>query len=245
VISAAAATVTLSNLSQAYTGSPISATATTSPVGLAVSLTYNGSLTPPTAVGSYLVVATITNSNYTGSVSGTLVIETSATNYIWLVNSNGTLTQASETGATQVSGVGTSGTAATYGGAAIDASGGVWSVSSTNNLLSYVNKSGANAAAYTDPSLDLPTGIAIDGAGTVWVANSGNSTVSAFTSAGALLSTTVDSTISGASGIAVDISGNVWVSNAADNSVDEIIGGAAPTEPLAEATSTAGSGSRP
>jgi hypothetical protein len=43
-----------------------------------VSLTYNGSSTPPTAVGSYAVVSTITDSNYTGSAGGTLVIAKAA-----------------------------------------------------------------------------------------------------------------------------------------------------------------------
>ena len=47
-------TVTLGNLAQAYTGSPLSATATTSPAGLTVNLTYNGSTTVPSAVGCLL-----------------------------------------------------------------------------------------------------------------------------------------------------------------------------------------------
>lgn len=73
-VSKATATVTLGGLSQTYTGSPLSATATTTPSGLGVSMTYNGSPTAPTAVGSYAVVATVKNSNYKGSATGTLVI---------------------------------------------------------------------------------------------------------------------------------------------------------------------------
>jgi len=42
VINKASASVTLSNLSQAYTGSPLSATATTVPNGLSVTITYTG-----------------------------------------------------------------------------------------------------------------------------------------------------------------------------------------------------------
>jgi hypothetical protein len=49
-------------------------TATTTPAGLNVRITYNGSTTAPTAIGSYSVVATITSAGYTGSASGTLVI---------------------------------------------------------------------------------------------------------------------------------------------------------------------------
>lgn len=73
-ISKATATVTLGNLTQAYTGAPVAATTTTTPAGLAVSLTYNGSATAPTAVGRYTVVATVNDPNYTGTAIGTLVI---------------------------------------------------------------------------------------------------------------------------------------------------------------------------
>jgi predicted TIM-barrel enzyme len=70
----ATATVTLGSLSANYNGSPHSATATTSPGGLAVTFTYAGSATAPTNAGSYAVVGTISNANYQGSASGTLVI---------------------------------------------------------------------------------------------------------------------------------------------------------------------------
>lgn len=73
-ISAAAATVTLSNLVQTYDGSPKPVTVTTVPAGVAVAVTYDGNPTPPTEVGSYAVVATVTDPNYTGSASGTLQI---------------------------------------------------------------------------------------------------------------------------------------------------------------------------
>jgi len=69
-----AATVTLGNLNQTYDGTAKSATATTVPPGLAVTFTYNGLATPPTNAGSYNVAATVTNPNYTGSASGTMVI---------------------------------------------------------------------------------------------------------------------------------------------------------------------------
>jgi hypothetical protein len=66
--------VTLGGLAQTYTGSPLSASATTTPTGLKVSLTYNGSSTVPTAAGSYTVVGTISDPNYQGTATGTLVI---------------------------------------------------------------------------------------------------------------------------------------------------------------------------
>ncbi len=74
VIAKGAATVTLSGLAQSYTGSALTATATTDPSGLNVSLTYNGSSSAPSAAGSYAVVGTINDASYTGSGSGTLVI---------------------------------------------------------------------------------------------------------------------------------------------------------------------------
>lgn len=72
------ATVTLSNLSQTYNGSPRPVTVTTAPAGLGHAETYNGSGTVPTNAGSYAVVSTITDPNYTGSASGTLVVAKAA-----------------------------------------------------------------------------------------------------------------------------------------------------------------------
>jgi len=41
-------------------------------------VTYNGSPTPPTSAGSYPVVGTVSNANYQGSASGTLVVSKAA-----------------------------------------------------------------------------------------------------------------------------------------------------------------------
>jgi len=73
-INKASATVALSDLAQTYDGTAKSAKATTSPADLTVTFTYDGSTTPPTNAGSYAVVGTIDNANYTGSSNGTLVI---------------------------------------------------------------------------------------------------------------------------------------------------------------------------
>jgi hypothetical protein len=72
----AQATISLADLVQNYSGSPRSATATTSPAGLSgVSVTYDGSATAPTNAGSYAVVASLTNANYEANdATGTLVI---------------------------------------------------------------------------------------------------------------------------------------------------------------------------
>jgi rhamnogalacturonan endolyase len=74
----AVATVTLTDLTQAYDGTPKTPTATTNPAGLNVVFTYNGDPTAPTLPGSYDVVATIVDPVYTGSASGTFVITITA-----------------------------------------------------------------------------------------------------------------------------------------------------------------------
>lgn len=76
------ATITLSNLSAVYDGTPKFATATTKPDGLKVNLSYKQGTTPvvaPTEAGSYDVTATIDDPNYTGTQTGTLVIDKAAT----------------------------------------------------------------------------------------------------------------------------------------------------------------------
>ena len=75
VIGKATGSIVLGSLSQTYDGSAKAATATTTPSGLTVSFTYNGSATVPTSAGSYTVVGTINDANYQGSATGTMVIE--------------------------------------------------------------------------------------------------------------------------------------------------------------------------
>ena len=82
-VNLATATVTLGNLNQTYTGLPLSATATTTPIGLAVNITYNGSPTPPTAAGTYPVVGTINDLNYQGSATGTMTINKATPTVTW------------------------------------------------------------------------------------------------------------------------------------------------------------------
>jgi hypothetical protein len=73
-IAKVAGSIALSNVNFVYDGSSKTVTATTSPAGLPVTITYNGSSAAPTAAGDYTVVATINDANHTGSVSGTLTI---------------------------------------------------------------------------------------------------------------------------------------------------------------------------
>ena len=72
------ATIALSNLTQPFDGASKFVAVTTSPAGLASTITYNGLTTPPITVGSYTVVATITQSGYSGNATGVLTISDSA-----------------------------------------------------------------------------------------------------------------------------------------------------------------------
>lgn len=69
-----------SSILTTYNGSPQSASATTTPPGLSVQITYRGALTAPANAGSYDVVATITAPNYQGSATGSLTIQQATAN---------------------------------------------------------------------------------------------------------------------------------------------------------------------
>jgi hypothetical protein len=75
-VNKATATLSFGTLTFAYDGAPKAVGVTTSPTGLSgVSVTYNGSTTAPTNAGSYPVVASLTNDNYSASnITGTLKI---------------------------------------------------------------------------------------------------------------------------------------------------------------------------
>lgn len=73
-IGKAGATVTISNTAQNFDGTPKTVTVVTNPLGLTVDVTYDGSGLSATNVGSHPVVATINDTNYSGSANDTLVI---------------------------------------------------------------------------------------------------------------------------------------------------------------------------
>jgi len=75
-IAKAAAAISLDGLSRTYTGSPLAATAATNPAGLpGLTVTYDGSTDAPTNAGTYAVVASLSNGNYSApSATGMLVI---------------------------------------------------------------------------------------------------------------------------------------------------------------------------
>ena len=68
-VNRAVATITLGGLNAIYDG-----TAMTSAGALNVDFTYDGSAVAPNSIGSYAVVATINDANYSGTAGGTLII---------------------------------------------------------------------------------------------------------------------------------------------------------------------------
>jgi rhamnogalacturonan endolyase len=73
-VSPAPVVVTLDGLAQTYDGTPRTASATTLPAALPVTVMYDGSFDAPTGAGTYAVVATVANLNYSGIASGAMVI---------------------------------------------------------------------------------------------------------------------------------------------------------------------------
>jgi hypothetical protein len=73
-ITKATATINITNTSQTYDGTAKPVTTATTPVGLTVDVTYDGSTTVPTNAGTYAVVATINDANYQGTQNGSLTI---------------------------------------------------------------------------------------------------------------------------------------------------------------------------
>lgn len=81
-VAKAAATVAIGDLSQVFDGAPKQVSVTTSPPGLATTVTYSGSAMAPIAVGIYPVVVTIVDANHEGSASDQLAI-TGMTYDLW------------------------------------------------------------------------------------------------------------------------------------------------------------------
>lgn len=70
-------TVTLSNLAVTWSSNSLVPAVKTTPAGVNVVLTYNGSINIPTSAGTYTVVATVDDPNYSGTVTNLLTISKS------------------------------------------------------------------------------------------------------------------------------------------------------------------------
>ncbi len=74
-IARAPATIVLDDVVHTYDGTPKSVVATTTPSELAVVITYQGSEIPPTSAGNYEVIATISDPDHSGTITGSLEIQ--------------------------------------------------------------------------------------------------------------------------------------------------------------------------
>jgi len=162
--------------------------------------------------------------NYTGI--GTVVINA---NYIWVLNSVGTLAEFDLAGEPSMSG-GVNVSNATHTELAFDASGSIWYSTSAISSLLVSPTSGGTPSLYFGGGLDAPTAITIDGNGTAWLTNS-SGTISQFTSARVPVSSipiAASANISSPSSIQADSSGSLWISSSGNGMVVEVIGVASP-----------------
>jgi uncharacterized repeat protein (TIGR02543 family) len=74
-----------------YDGTAKSVTATTTPGGLTVTITYNGQSAPPTNAGSYTVIGTISDANYAGGVTNQLRVAIAGPAVAWGLGTSGQL----------------------------------------------------------------------------------------------------------------------------------------------------------
>jgi pectin methylesterase-like acyl-CoA thioesterase len=160
------ATVSLAGLSQTYTGSPVGVSVITEPANLSVEVTYNGDTTQPVNVGSYEVVATVTQPGYEGTTAtGTLVIN-KANAAITLGNLSQTFdgTPKAVSVATEPAGINV---AVTYNGSATaPVEAGTYAVTATVNDANYEGSASAtltiNEAPNTAPVLSLPSDLTLE-----------------------------------------------------------------------------------
>ncbi len=180
---------------------------------------------------------TASDGTFTASETGIFVVQ----EYVFVVNSGGTVTTTSANGTVQASAVAGGGI-----GAAVDASGYVWSINAGGNGVSKFTDTGALSNSYSGPS--AATAIAIGGLGNVFFTN-GNGTINALTNAGAMLynnPVAAAAGISSPTALSVDSSGSLWIASSGDNSAVEIIGIAAPVvAPTVNAVRNANPGTRP
>lgn len=198
-----------------------------------------------TAFGTAGTTRTITITS--GSVTNT-IINIQVNDCILFINSNGTLSRATDVGGFTSPSTGYSGGGAPTIGIAVDSTGNIWSVNPTSGVLAEFSKTGTalSGSGYTGGGLSAPNAVAIDGLGYVWVVN-GNNTVSVFTNAGAAVSSVAlpVANAAGANAIAIDLSGNIWITGSTSNTVTQIIGGAAPAPPISTGVLNATMGARP
>ncbi len=240
--------------SPAVSGTNATLTASASS-GLAITYTVSGPATISGSTVSYTGTGTVTitanqsgNATYAAATPVSQNVTVQGRVYVWLANGNGTVSGVGQSGS-PVTGAGTSAANSVLGGVALDAAGGVWSVSSANNTLAFSSTVGSNATVFSGGGLTAPVGVAVDGQGMVWVANSGGNSVSVFSNAGSAQTNAggyFGLYLSGPSSVVLDASGGVWVTDKSANAVTHVFGAAAPVAtPISRVVTSGGTGTRP
>jgi sugar lactone lactonase YvrE len=179
-IAKGAASLVLANLDQPYDGTAKSPSATTTPPGLSVTYTYNGSSTTPSAYGVYTVVASINDASYQGTATTTFSISAPLS---W--------------GVSTVSAPGATGPTAGPAGLAMGPDGALYIADAHRHVvfrrsaagLVSVFAGGLNAPGYvnntgTAARFNTPSALAFDASGNLYVADSGNNRIRRISSGG-------------------------------------------------------------
>ncbi len=167
-VAKAPAIITLSNLEQPFDGQPKSPAATTIPPGLAVTFTFNGLSTAPSAFGDYNLVASVSHPDYASTVTAVFRI---AAPRFW------SLTSPPPTGASLA---GPAALALGPDGALYIADGArhvVFRRAADGTLTVFagaLDQAGYVNATATAARLREPSGLVFDTAGNLYVADTGN-----------------------------------------------------------------------
>jgi hypothetical protein len=194
--------------------------------------------------GSYTMEATFTpiNPQYLSATVNKPFTVASET--VWIVNSNGSLSELTGDGSPVFS----SAFSGANAGVGIDSGGSLWTIGTGFLQLGETNQVGAQLSpVQLGGGFSTPAGIAIDGASQLWMTNT-NGTVSLFANSGTALSPSsgfTDASLATPSGIAIDLGGSVWIANQGNNSVTRFLGAAAPAAPLATAAANKTTGAKP
>ena len=119
------------------------------------------------------------------------------------------------------------------GGLAIDASGNIWVVSYTGNVLSKFGPTGAvlsGSSGFTGNGLKNPNAVAIDASGNAWVVNDNGASISEFNPSGSPISGSpyTGGGLNDPQNLAIDQSGHIWAVNYGNASISEFSSGGSP-----------------